>query len=146
MRIFDINVQGIMMIRFLFGMVAACSFIAASPVLAADWKPYGGSQYYDASSLVKNGNKINVWTKYVEEGGKNGVPISIPKRTNKEFQIIDCTARTVTLKAASSKYQNGVTLNTIHEFPEAGRAMPIEPDTGMDSLSNIICKSKWWPF
>lgn len=136
------------MYRILFGLVISSGLIANSLVLAADWKSYGGSSYshYDASSLVKKGNKIHVWVKSVEEGGLNGVPASIPKRTNVELFIIDCKARTSNLQAASSKYQDGITRDSIHQFPNAGRAEPIVPDSDLDSLSKLICKSKWWPF
>lgn len=134
------------MYRFLFGLVITSGLIANSLVLAADWKSYGISSHYDASSLVKKGNKIHVWVRSVEEGGVNGVPASIPKRTNVELFIIDCKARTSNLQAASSKYQDGITRDSIHEFPNARRAQPIVPDTSLDSLSNLICKSKWWFF
>ena len=130
-------------------LITLTLLLSATHCFAAEWKLDESGGYYDASSVIKSGNTVRVWIKFVEEAGKDGVPASVPKRTNTNLYSIDCKERTFILQAANSTYQDGITRNSLGEYPNAGISSPIYPDSGIDSLSKLLCKSffdkfKWY--
>ena len=122
------------------------SLVATTPVFGVDWKLYDSDSYYDTSSVQKGGDIAHVWIKFNEEGGRDGVPIGVPKRINLHYYYINCKSRMFSLQAASATYQDGIKRDAISEFPNAGIFQPIAPDSGMESLRKIVCKSEWRNF
>ena len=119
-----------------------------SNITKSRWKYYskngtGSKFYYDNNSILKNGNRVNVWTK-IDVDKNFSKNLIFNKNDNvKEIRtlyIIDCTENKSTSPVIKYYDSNGVniessTIKNIDDF-----WIYIEPESTVDDLRSVVCK------
>lgn len=112
-------------------LLIVCSLAAPATGFAADWKSDGADGYYDASSIVREGDFVRVWMRVDGKG--------------MQLYSIDCKNNTGSLRA-SFAYGEDRPRDNLRKYGGVSRYTPIVPGTRGEKIAAKLCKPWYWPF